>query len=353
MLDFRIKARRGDFVLDTEFLTPTGVTALFGGSGAGKTSVVNAIAGLLQPAEGRIAVGDTVLFDSALGVNVPLHRRRVGFVFQNARLFPHLSVHQNLRYGGSHDEERVISILGLADMLARRPKTLSGGEQQRVALGRALMCDPQILLMDEPLAALDAPRKAEIMPYLETLRDSVKVPIVYVSHTMSEVARLATTLVVMQAGKVLRAGPIDDVLADPAAVPLIGVQDAGALIHARVISHDPKDGLTLLRFDGGDLLLPGAVGQIGQTLRLRVAAGDVILSRAAPEGISALNVLPVTITQLSQGRGPGVAVGLMAGKTRLLARVTRRSATALDLSEGQQLFAIIKANAVAPADVGG
>ena len=352
MLQVAIQKRLGDFELDVSFDAPAGVTAIFGRSGSGKTSLVNAVAGLLNPDDGRIVLGDQVLFDAGAGTRRAPQQRRVGYVFQDARLFPHMSVERNLRYGGDHDAERVIEVLGLGDLLARRPAGLSGGEKQRVALGRALMSDPQILLLDEPLAALDAPRKAEILPYIERLRDTVQVPMLYVSHDVSEVARLATTLVILDAGSVVASGPVGEVLSRPAAVPLLGVRDAGAVIVTKVAGRLLDDGLTELVFSGGRIMLPGILGTLGQTVRLRIPAQDVILSRTAPKGISALNVLPVTITALEQGRGPGVAVGLKAGDDALLARVTRRSASRMELAVGQQVFAIIKATAVGPEDVG-
>lgn len=352
-LEVDINVVRNDFTLQAKFAGTRGVTALYGRSGVGKSTIINAVAGLITPKAGHIRVGEQTLFDAKAGINVPTHKRRIGYVFQDARLFPHLNAEQNLCYGGQHDKDRVIDLLGLGGLLHRTPRTLSGGEAQRVALGRALMCDPQILLMDEPLAALDDKRKAEIMPYLEFLRDEMAVPILYVSHAMSEVARLATTLVVLGQGKVLRAGPVEKILADPSAVPDVGVQAAGAVITARVSGFDAALGLTRLRFDGGELRLPGKSGQIGRALRLRVNAGDIILATEKPNGISALNVLPVTVTTIADGQGPGVAVGLACGRSRLLARITKASAAAMALAPGQDLYAIIKANAIAPGDVGG
>ena len=352
MITVAIQKTLGDFQLDVAFDAPAGVTAIFGRSGSGKTSIVNAVAGLLQPDAGRIAVNDAVLFDRNMRVDLPPQHRRVGYVFQDARLFPHMSVIRNLTYGGTHEADRVIDVLGLGGLLNRMPAGLSGGERQRVALGRALMCDPQILLMDEPLAALDAPRKAEILPYIERLRDEVKIPILYVSHDVSEVARLATTIVVIDAGKVAIAGPVGTVLSQPEAVPLVGVRAAGAVIMTRIAGRLLDDGLTELLFSGGRLLMPGILGVLGQTIRLRIPAQDVILANHAPEGLSALNVVPVTITRIEQGRGPGVAVGLRAGDDQLLARVTRRSAQRMELAVGKQIFAIIKATAVGPEDIG-
>lgn len=353
MISVNIQRRQGHFLLDAQFEAPMGITALFGPSGSGKTTLINAVAGLLAPDAGRISVGDAVLYDHDSRINQPPHTRRIGYVFQDARLFPHLTVLRNLRYGGTHDEAQVIAVLGLADLLDQMPATLSGGERQRVALGRALMRDPQILLMDEPLAALDAPRKAEIMPYLERLRDEVKNPILYVSHDMSEVARLATTLVVMKDGKVALSGPLATLLADPAAVPHLGVRAAGAMITAKVAGRLLDDGLTEVVFSGGRLMLPGILGVLGQKVRLRIPAQDVILATEKPSGLSALNVLPVTITDMAEGRGPGVAVGLKAGDAQLLARVTRRSAQRMGLAPGRAVYAIIKATAVGPEDIGG
>ena len=352
MIAVDLQKRLGDFTLDARFTAPGGITALFGPSGSGKTSVVNMIAGLRQPDTGRIAVGETVLYDKSTRVNLPPHLRRIGYVFQDARLFPHMTVLANLRYGGTHDEARVVEVLGLSDLLQRMPAGLSGGERQRVALGRALMRDPQLLLLDEPLAALDAARKQDILPYLERLRDQVQVPMIYVSHDMSEVARLATTLVVLQAGQVVVAGPLGDVLADPAAVPLLGVRAAGAVITGKIAGRLLDDGLTEVAFSGGRLVLPGILGVLGQEVRLRIPAQDVILATERPTGLSALNILPVTVTDIATGRGPGMAVGLKAGQERLLARVTRRSADRMGLHKGQAVFAIIKATAVGPEDVG-
>jgi len=352
MISIAIKKRLGNFELDVQIEAPKGVTAVFGRSGSGKTSVVNAVAGLLQPDAGRIAVGNVVLFDKAAKTQLPPHRRRIGYVFQDARLFPHMSVMRNLSYGGSHDAERVIDVLGLGELLNRMPAGLSGGERQRVALGRALMCDPQLLLMDEPLAALDAPRKAEILPFIERLRDEVKIPMLYVSHDVSEVARLATTLAVIEGGRVTASGPVGTVLSQPETVPLVGVRAAGAVITTKVAGRLLDDGLTELAFSGGRIVLPGLLGVLGQTVRIRIPAQDVILAKEAPKGLSALNILPVIITRIEQGRGPGVAVGLKAGDDHMLARVTRRSALRMDLTVGQQIYAIIKATAVGPEDIG-
>lgn len=351
-LHIEITKRHAGFTLNVALDAAAGITALFGRSGAGKTSIINAVAGILQPDEGIISLNGETLFDSANHVNLPVHQRRMGYVFQEARLFPHLTVLQNLTYGGTYQQDRTIALLGLEKLLQRRPATLSGGEAQRVAIGRALMRQPRLLLMDEPLAALDTARKEEILPYIAHLRDEMDIPVLFVSHAMSEVARLADTLVLLGDGQVLRAGPAAEVLSDPAAVPFVGVQDAGAILNARVSGFDAARGLTELRFDGGTIRLPGKIGAVNSWTRVRVNAGDVILARSRPDDISALNILPVTISRIVPGQGPGVAVGLQCGGSPLLARITKASLMGLALQEGQSIFAIIKANAIAPGDIG-
>lgn len=346
------------FALDVQFSAPQGLTALFGHSGSGKTTVINAVAGLLRPDQGAIRIGGTTLLDSGAGINLAPHRRRLGYVFQDARLFPHLTVRQNLLYGrwfsrrGGARLEDVVDMLGLAPLLARNPGHLSGGERQRVAIGRALLSDPQILLMDEPLAALDGARKAEILPYIERLRDHAAVPILYVSHALAEVARLATTMVVLERGKILRAGPVADLLADAEIAPALGLREAGSILTATLVGHD-DDGLSRLQTAGGLLWLPRVPMAPGAALRIRVAAQDVILSRHRPEGLSALNILTATVSALRHGEGAGALVQLSIGGDHVLARVTRRSAQALDLAIGTPVYAILKSVSVAQSDIGG
>ncbi|MHA6346115.1 molybdenum ABC transporter ATP-binding protein [Roseivivax sp. CAU 1761] len=356
-LAVRMRHRMGAFALDVDITAPDGVTVLFGRSGSGKTSVVSAVAGLLRPEAGRIRLGDRVLYDSARGLDVPVHRRRVGYVFQEARLFPHLSVRDNLGYAARVARRpaaglgRIAELLGIGPLLERRPGALSGGEAQRVAIGRALLAEPEILLMDEPLAALDAARKAEILPYLERLRAETGVPILYVSHNLAEVARLATHVVVMEAGRVRRAGPAEDVLSDPELVRILGLREAGAVLRARVLRHAP-DGVSELEFSGGRLCLPTVDAAPGTEIRVRILAQDVTLALERPRAISALNVLPVEVVALREGAGPGATVQLRSGQDVLLARVTRRSAAALGLAPGTACFAILKSVAVAQADIG-
>lgn len=353
-----LRHQLGDFALETRFEAPGGVTALFGRSGTGKTTLVNAIAGLLRPAEGRIELDGRVLFDSTKGVHLPPSQRRLGCVFQDGRLFPHLSVAQNLTYGqrfaprGSAGPElpEVAEMLGIAPLLQRRPGHLSGGEKQRVAIGRALLSRPRMLLMDEPLAALDAPRKGEILPYLERLRDRTGLPILYVSHSVAEIARLARHVAVIEAGRVVKSGPAEQVLSDLETVRQLGLREAGAVLPAAVARHH-ADGLTELAVSGGRLFLPLTNSPVGTQIRVRILAHDVILSRAAPQGLSALNILAGTVLALRGGDGPGVIVQMQCGDDRLLARITRRSADAMGLAPGVSLHAVVKSVAVAQIDV--
>lgn len=354
-LSVALRHRFGDFTLDANFEAGAGVTALFGRSGAGKSTIVNAVAGLLRPDQARITLGGTTFQDDR--TFLPVHKRRIGYVFQDARLFAHLTIAQNLDYArrfGARPKTRahMIDLLGLGPLLTRRPATLSGGERQRVALGRALLAEPRLLLMDEPLAALDGPRKSEILPYLDRLKSDTGVPVLYVSHAVDEVARLADQLVLLADGKVARSGPMFDVMADPAAVPLLGVREAGAVLKARVARHG-GDGLTTLDVAAGSLHLMGVEAPKGADIRLRVLAQDVLLSLDVPKGLSAQNILPVTITAIRAGDGPGAAIALDAGGDALLARVTARAVASMGLEKGQSLYAIIKATSVAPSAISG
>ena len=360
-LDVSLRHRFEGFALDAAFSAPDGITALFGRSGAGKTTVVEAIAGLLQPDEGKVSADDTVLLDTGSGISLPPHRRRVGYVFQEGRLFPHLTVRQNLAFGrwfaprgaGVENVGHIVEMLGIGHLLDRRPGRLSGGEKQRVAIGRALLSGPRILLMDEPLASLDGPRKAEILPYFQRLRTETRIPILYVSHSVTEIVHLATTVVAMSRGRVARAGPAAEVLSDPAAVPSIGITEAGAVLSATILGHDRADGLSVLGVSNGRLRLPHIEAPVGTALRLRIRAEDVIIATEEPVGLSALNVLPAVVSAIHEGEGPGAAVGLLSGEDRLLARITRSSVRALGLAPGKPCYAIINSTAVARSDIGG
>ena len=354
MLEVDIEHLLGAFALDIHFVSGTGLTALFGRSGAGKTSVVNAIAGLIRPERGRICVDGAVLLDSERGIFVPAHRRRIGYVFQEGRLFPHLTVRQNLLFGrwfAPRSEmaagfDDVVDLLGIGSLLARRPARLSGGETQRVAIGRALLANPRLLLMDEPLASLDAARKDEILPYLERLRDGASVPIVYVSHAAAEVARLATTIVLIAEGSVRAVGPVAEVMGQAGLYPLAGGFEAGAVLTVSVASHDARWGLTELAGSFGHLTVPRLDLTIGSPLRVRIRARDVILALARPAEISALNVLAGQIEALAPIADGALEVQLRLGSERLLARVTRRSGQALGLQPGRHVFAVIKTVAI-------
>lgn len=345
------KHRLGDFSLDAAFTSNGGVTALFGRSGSGKTSLIRIIAGLTRPGSGRVALGDDVLVDTARGIFVPPHRRRFGYVFQEARLFPHLTVRQNLHYGRwfspkatrTENPDRVIDLLGIGNLLDRQPANLSGGEKQRVAIGRALLASPRLLLMDEPLAALDEERKAEILPYLERLRDQMGIPIVYVSHSIAEVARLADRVVLMADGRIEAIGPASDVLGGPKLASSLDRRDAGSVLSGHVETRDAAHGLATIRLDGGAaILVPGAAVAPGETVRLRIPARDVMVATIRPEGLSALNILEGTVEAVEPD-GEGMAsLRIACGGDHVRARITALSVERLGLTPGLPVHAVIK-----------
>jgi molybdate transport system ATP-binding protein len=349
-----IEHRLADFALDIHFRAGRGPTALFGRSGAGKTSVINAIAGLLRPRRGRIAMDGSVPLDTERAICVPTHRRRVGCVFQEGRLFPHLTVRQNLLFGRWFAPARerrvtnlddVVDLLGIAARLDRRPGRLSGGEKQRVAIGRALLASPRLLLRDEPLASLDDRRKDEILPYLERLRDEARVPIVYVSHSIAEVTRLATTIVLIWAGRVHAVGPVQDVMRRAELYPLAGRFEAGAVLGG-ASRRTTRAGLC------PSLPAISAASRCPVWMRPSAprcgcgSARDVILAVIRPTGISALNVLAAEVERLVPIEEGTLEVQLRLGGERLLARVARRSGEALGLAAGREVFAVIKTVAI-------
>jgi molybdate transport system ATP-binding protein len=357
MLDIAVTHRLGDLTLDAHFASGPGLTALFGRSGAGKTSLVNIIAGLVRPDQGRILVDGSVLLDTARGVFVPKHKRRIGYVFQEGRLFPHLTVRQNLLFGRWFnrraeryaDLEGVVDLLGIRRLLDRRPAALSGGEKQRVAIGRALLAGPRLLLMDEPLASLDAQRKAEILPYIERLRDETRIPIVYVSHSIPEVTRLATTMVLLADGRVDAVGPVADIMSRLDLAPKTGRFEAGAVLDARVTGHDLAYGLTHLGCAAGEIKVPFLDLPAGAPVRVHIRARDVIVATEPPHGMSALNVLPGRIAEIGAADGAGCDLRIALDGASLIARVTRRSLADLDLAPGRAVFAIIKSVAIGDA----
>jgi molybdate transport system ATP-binding protein len=354
-LEISIRKRLGAFALDAQFATRArGLTALFGPSGSGKSTIVAAIAGLLRPASGRIVAGGETLFDAARGIDVPAERRRVGYVFQDARLFPHLKVRDNLAYGLKRAPagdraigfDAVVELLGIGPLLERRPLRLSGGEKQRVAIGRALLAQPRLLLMDEPLASLDAARRLEILPYVERLRDELGLRIVYVSHTLEEVLRLASTIVVVDAGRVVAQGTPAELAQRRDLQPFFGRFEAGAVLEGRVASHDEAHRLTRVDLGRHVLVLPRLALAAGAAVRVRVRARDVILAVAPPEGLSVQNVLPGVVTEIVEEPGSHAEVKLDAAGIALLARVTRDSVHRLGLAPGRQVFALVKSVAI-------
>jgi molybdate transport system ATP-binding protein len=353
-LDVDIRHRLGSFLLDARFTTGGGLVALFGRSGAGKSTIINIIAGLIRPDHGRVVIGEEVLSDTARGILVPRHLRRIGYVFQEGRLFPHLTVRQNLLYGRwftppaeRRDElDRVVDLLGIATLLERRPGRLSGGEKQRVAIGRALLASPRLLLMDEPLASLDEARKAEILPYIERLRDQSRVPIIYVSHSIAEVTRLASSIVLLSDGKVAAAGPTSKIMHRLDLFPLTGRAEAGAVIKATVERHDETFGLTELRSRAGLWKLPRLDALVGAHLRLRVRARDVMVSKSQPTDLSALNIMPGVVAAVGAGEGPVVEICLDCNGEALIAQLTRYSVDRLALVPGAQVYALVKSVAL-------
>lgn len=353
-----VKRRLGTFEIEARFVSPPGITALFGRSGAGKSSVINMISGLTKPHAGRIAVDGRVLFDHERRIAVPPRKRRIGYIFQQARLFPHLKVRRNLLYGLRFtppaerfvEFDRIVELLGIGALLEKRPPMLSGGERQRVAIGRALLASPRLLLMDEPLASLDGPRKDEILPYIERLRDQFQLPIIYVSHVFEEVMRLADHLVIMADGRVAAAGTLTQVTASLEAGSVMGLDQAGTVVTASIESHDDTDGLTRLRCAGCELIVPRLALAAGRAVRVHIHARDVTIAVQRPHGLSIQNVLPVRIAQIGVQSGPWVELQLDAGGLPIIAYVTNKAARELELDLGRSVFALIKSVAISGKD---
>jgi molybdate transport system ATP-binding protein len=357
MIDVRLKRAYTGFSLDVDLNLPgRGVTALYGHSGSGKTTCLRCIAGLERAEHGFIQINDEVWQDSDNGIFVPPHKRALGYVFQEASLFPHLSVLANLQFGLKRiaksqrrvDMAQATELLGIGHLLERHPQHLSGGERQRVGIARALLTSPKLLLMDEPLAALDSQRKNEILPYLQRLHDELDIPVLYVSHAQDEVARLADHLVLLSDGKALASGPIGETLAR-LDLPMAMGDDAGVIIEGQVSAYDAQYQLLSLQLPATEMSIrvTHAPMQVGQSLRCKVHARDISLTLQDSEFSSILNRLPVTVvSEQSADNAAHVLIRLDAGGTPLLARITRYSRDQLAVHPGQQLWAQIKAVAV-------
>ncbi len=352
MISVAVKLTRRDFAVDVAFEGGAGVTALFGPSGCGKTTVIRLVAGLERPDEGRIVSGERVLTDTARGVRLAPHRRRIGLVFQDAQLFPHLDVATNLAYGRFFtpkaarrvEREAVVEVLGIGHLLKRRPETLSGGERQRVAIGRALLTSPDLLLMDEPLAALDDDRKLEILPFIERLRDEFAIPILYVSHSVEEVARLAATVVRLDKGRVAQIGRPAEVLAPTAVARATHRFEAMSVLSGRLARYDDRYGLSLIDHPAGRIVLPGALSDIGGEVRLVVRATDVTLSLGRGHQMSVRTALSGTVVKVDTDHGPFALVTIeLDGGDRLFAYATRLAVDDLGLDVGDAVHALIKA----------
>ncbi|KQR75997.1 molybdenum ABC transporter ATP-binding protein [Rhizobium sp. Leaf341] len=355
-LDVSVSHQLDAFSLDIAFSADAGVTALFGRSGSGKTSLIRILAGLIRPDEGQVRLDGETIIDTKSRTIIPPHRRRFGTVFQEGRLFPHLSVRQNLLYGRWFSKERpdndeiarIVDLLGIAPLLSRSTTRLSGGEKQRVAIGRALLARPRLLLMDEPLAALDEARKAEILPYLERLRDETDIPILYVSHSIAEVTQLADRVLMIENGRLTGSGTAADMLSLPGSSEAISRREAGTMLEAVVAADQPDPRLVSVVAGGLNLRLAASGRQRGQRLRLRIAARDILLATRRPDGLSALNIIEGIITGMEPSGHDQVDVALDCSGTRLTARITSVSADILDLTPGMTVHAVIKTVALDP-----
>ena len=354
MLVLDIQKKFPNFQLNFQQKLERGVTALFGQSGVGKTTLLNMIAGLVSPDQGRIVLNHQPLFDATAQINIPPENRGIGYVFQESRLFPHLSVQKNLCYGYRQSNsaekhtlhfQKVVDLLELEPLLKRHPNRLSGGEKQRVAIGRALLCQPKLLLLDEPLASLDAQRKTQILPFLKRVCDELDIPILYVTHLMDEIMHLAHSMAYISEGQCTLFGPLMEVLAQHEVQQFYGLNEIGSLLEAPVLRHDPSYDLTLLAHGGGLLFLPRMEVAVGQKIRIRVLPRDVILSTLPPTGNSALNILKGTIVSFASADLSHVDILLDVGSP-LWARVTRKSKDRLQLTTGKAIYAMVKSVAV-------
>ena len=357
MLSVQLEKKYPQFAIRADFDADAGsISALFGRSGAGKTSIVDMIAGLTRPDAGKIEIDGEMLFDNAAGIDLPPEKRRVGYVFQNSRLFPHMNVRRNLLYGASAaagaDFEQIAHLLDLQPLMNRSPVTLSGGERQRVAIGRALLSQPRLLLMDEPLAGIDVPRRNEILPFLDRLRDEVELTMLYVSHEIEEVIRLADNMILVSDGTIAASGGVEDIMSRLDLKPLTGRYESGAVLATTYEAYDAEFGLGHLAFDGGTLRVAGLEMDHGVPVRAHIRARDVSLALTRPADSSILNVFNGTIVEVTDEPGPQVDVLVDIGAP-IIARVTRKSAHDLALKPGQPVFTLIKAVAIDKRSLGG
>ncbi|WP_192457183.1 molybdenum ABC transporter ATP-binding protein ModC [Musicola keenii] len=346
MLQLDFTQQLGDLSLCVKTTLPSsGITAVFGVSGAGKTSLINAIVGLTKPDQGRIQLNERVLSDSDMRVFLPPEQRRIGYVFQDARLFPHYRVQGNLRYGMAEKMaaqfDDIVQLLGIDPLLRRYPMTLSGGEKQRVAIGRALLTAPELLLMDEPLASLDLPRKRELMPYLERLSKEVNTPILYVSHSLEEVLRLADRVVVLDKGQIKAQGPLEEVWASTALRAWLPQGEQSSVLKVTVLEHHPNYAMTALSLGEQHLWVGRLDAPKGETLRIRVNAADVSLVMQRPPVSSIRNILAAKVLECIEV-GDQVEVKLAIGEQALWARITTWARDELALRPYQWLYAQIK-----------
>ncbi|MDO6706744.1 molybdenum ABC transporter ATP-binding protein ModC [Photobacterium sp. 1_MG-2023] len=360
MFELTAIKQAGQFRLNVDLRLPdTGIIAIFGRSGAGKTSLIHLVSGLTQPDEGRVVLGEHVLCDTFQGIDLPPEKRRIGYVFQDARLFPHYKVRGNLLYGGRGKPDpsffdEVIHLLDIAHLLNRYPSGLSGGEKQRVAIGRALLSRPDMLLMDEPLASLDLPRKQELMPYLESLAKSVKIPMLYVSHSLDEILRLADHMVVLDQGKVVANGPLTDVWGSSVMQPWLSTREQSSILQLRVQGHHPDYPLTELEISPDIPLWVSRVRRsAGESVRVRIHANDVSVTRIKPEQTSIRNVMPARIEGIEQHRYQAdvAVIRLRIGCSVLMANITTWALDELNLHVGDSLYAQIKGVSLSQQDL--
>ncbi|OAE07776.1 molybdenum ABC transporter ATP-binding protein ModC [Pantoea sp. OXWO6B1] len=350
MLTLNFAQRLGEHQLEIDVTIPaSGITAIFGVSGAGKTSLINAIGGLTRPQRGRIQLNDRILFDAEQQVALPPEKRNIGYVFQDARLFPHYSVRGNLRYGLSASMksqfDSLVALLGLNPLLNRFPLSLSGGEKQRVAIGRALLSAPDILLMDEPLASLDLPRKRELMPYLQTLAKQVDIPVLYVSHSLEEILQLADNVLVLDAGKVKAFGPLERVWSSSAMRPWLPASDLTSVLRVQVLEHHPDYPMSALSLGDQHIWVSRVNLPVKSPLRIRIASADVSLTLQPAQNSSIRNVLPAQVVELIEV-GDQVEVKLRIGISELWARITPWARDELNIRPQQWLYAQIKSVSV-------